>query len=826
MSPYSIACSTCGARLKVRDPKAIGELSLCPKCGSMVMITPPGPAGSDANIAPRGMSDSSQQIIVKRPAASLASDFEDAAALFADTVDDLVPRVAPAPKQNGDRATSAPPASPPTPVAKQAEHKPAAPATHHAEDQKKPAHGASGAAADSPAAKSAVRKVVVKKPASPPADVPKKPTPTDNGLDLSAYAAPAAVPPAPPPIVPPTESMSSIELDPLLSRGEIASPLAKSGAGLEQTFDLSPTPPIDNFAPLPPTPPVATPAGLADMPPPVVDDRPWASPTQQLLRRYALIGGAVAAAVVVVGVLLTIVFRHSTPPVTASVTDNNGQTNHNNSTPQTVDPAAPPAEETSTAVAPVPPVDPPPAETAADPPVDESSDDEPPMPPVEEPGIPPADDGDAPPLFTDDGDETPADAGSGDPPGEAVADSGLGDLAPLIDAFPIPATPERDPTDVKGPVAEPEAVAKRPRPEPLAVDVAARLADPIDGIDTGGAPLVKFLDLMSQLSTIPITLPPESLAQVQATANSPVSLVLRDANVEKVLQGGLAELGLKFEVRGEQLVIVPAPKRGAGPLTVGLAVEDLAPDAASLDALAEQIRRFVAPDAWTAAGGEAKIDTRKGKLDIFATQAVQFEVHVFCQKLRVARGLPPRSKLSPALFALATRSEQSAAKLSVPVRATFHAERPLTRILSHLEQAAGITLLVDWEALIAEGWPPHSTTAIVVVNQPLSTALDELLGPLDLAYRAIDENTIQITSRAALESRPELEFYPVAAQIDGGADPEKLVTGLKTKLGDELFAAADGTSEIEFDAASKCLIARVPQAFQRKLAAELSPAAE
>ena len=41
MEPFSIACTTCRARLKVRDPAAIGQILACPKCGSMVLIEAP-----------------------------------------------------------------------------------------------------------------------------------------------------------------------------------------------------------------------------------------------------------------------------------------------------------------------------------------------------------------------------------------------------------------------------------------------------------------------------------------------------------------------------------------------------------------------------------------------------------------------------------------------------------------------------------------------------------------------------------------------------------------------------------------------------------------
>ncbi len=41
MEGFSIACTTCRARLKVRDARVLGQILPCPKCGSMVLIERP-----------------------------------------------------------------------------------------------------------------------------------------------------------------------------------------------------------------------------------------------------------------------------------------------------------------------------------------------------------------------------------------------------------------------------------------------------------------------------------------------------------------------------------------------------------------------------------------------------------------------------------------------------------------------------------------------------------------------------------------------------------------------------------------------------------------
>ncbi len=59
MKPYTIVCTTCQARLRVRKAAAIGQILACPKCGSMVLIEPPpdesassSGSGSAPEIAP------------------------------------------------------------------------------------------------------------------------------------------------------------------------------------------------------------------------------------------------------------------------------------------------------------------------------------------------------------------------------------------------------------------------------------------------------------------------------------------------------------------------------------------------------------------------------------------------------------------------------------------------------------------------------------------------------------------------------------------------------------------------------------------------------
>ena len=83
MNPFRVACTTCNARLKVIDPAAIGQILSCPKCGSMVQVTPPPgwsadtpPAAQSADSAIAGQSalaaQGTSKVDASKPAASQA----------------------------------------------------------------------------------------------------------------------------------------------------------------------------------------------------------------------------------------------------------------------------------------------------------------------------------------------------------------------------------------------------------------------------------------------------------------------------------------------------------------------------------------------------------------------------------------------------------------------------------------------------------------------------------------------------------------------------------------------------------------------------------
>jgi hypothetical protein len=80
---FSILCTTCKTKLRVRDAAVIGQILACPKCSSMVLVEAPAgwapPAPGDSTIAksPAGAAESNgngaahgESTILKKPPAA------------------------------------------------------------------------------------------------------------------------------------------------------------------------------------------------------------------------------------------------------------------------------------------------------------------------------------------------------------------------------------------------------------------------------------------------------------------------------------------------------------------------------------------------------------------------------------------------------------------------------------------------------------------------------------------------------------------------------------------------------------------------------------
>jgi hypothetical protein len=401
----------------------------------------------------------------------------------------------------------------------------------------------------------------------------------------------------------------------------------------------------------------------------------------------------------------------------------------------------------------------------------------------------------------------------GGPPKDPLAESQL----PKEDE-PAPSVPDDEPHADEADAAPPAAQTVR-RDAHAGVgapsDAAVLLARKLPAIKFNRTPLCRLLDLAVQVSGLPVSVSAEELRRAAVSAATPATVDAKDATIESLLMDALKPLRLKPVVDGEQIVLKRdgEDKRRA----VDYAVDDLANTPAKVDQLGEWIQQLAAPESWQAAGGDATLAIDGGKLRVDAAESVQYEVLFVLERYRVTRGLPTRTKYPAALFAAGAFHASVADRLAAPAVFTFSHYTPLREIFRYWQEELDVAVLVDWPALADARLWPGARIACSAADKSWAEAMDSVLEPLGLGWRAVGRNTIEITTLTKIREESLLEVYRVAA--DASVDAGELVARVESLAGDD--ANQKPTRAVYYDPESRVLLVRQPAAAHRKLIAEM-----
>ena len=350
-----------------------------------------------------------------------------------------------------------------------------------------------------------------------------------------------------------------------------------------------------------------------------------------------------------------------------------------------------------------------------------------------------------------------------------------------------------------------EPAGRRAAVEPI--DVEARLAEVVPRIELRRTPLGEAIALLSAVAAAPISFDPRAIEQLGVSPRDPVTLDLAQTSVGKILEAAVGGRGLEAVIENGVVLLTLPPRQRNELRPVRYTVADLTlGNAAAMDRLAHLVRTLVAPNSWSTAGGPGTLKTDGGVLLVTQTGVVHDQVLVFCEKLRVARGKPLRSRGDPDRFKLTTRRGRAAAVLDRPVAANFHEPAPLSDILSHLARMVDTDVLIDHAALRAEGLTAAAPATLKVERQPMAVALEKLLTPLGLAASALDARLLHVSTRTAVDARLELEFYPLGKLLSGGTRADALIERITHRVADTTWSEVGGPGVLAFDAPSKCLI--------------------
>ncbi|QDU88453.1 hypothetical protein Pla175_18310 [Pirellulimonas nuda] len=332
---------------------------------------------------------------------------------------------------------------------------------------------------------------------------------------------------------------------------------------------------------------------------------------------------------------------------------------------------------------------------------------------------------------------------------------------------------------------------------PASGDAPTRLASRLPGLTPQRLPLWQATELLTTLSGVPITLPPEALDMAGVSPRQPVTFGGRDVSLAQLLGQALHEARLEADISASQAVAVRPGLTAVQ--TRAYDVSDLmGDDPQSLESL---LRTMAAPDAQGDASG---LSVRGGQLQVQGDTATHYSVRIFCERLRKARGLAAASKYPQDLLHVSPALEGLRPTLDRKTTFSFVDWTPMAEIVAHWRQVSRLTILVDWRELESVEISPQTLLACGVVDRPWTDALDSVLGPLGLAWRPIDGETIEITTREAADRATLVEFYPLAAGQRASA----------SDLARAVEALGEGASA-SYDQAASTLIVRAATAAQR-----------
>jgi hypothetical protein len=371
---------------------------------------------------------------------------------------------------------------------------------------------------------------------------------------------------------------------------------------------------------------------------------------------------------------------------------------------------------------------------------------------------------------------------------------------------PLEQTEQQDERPAVDAQADPAELPLR-RIAPHKIDVSARLSTPIAAIQFRDAPLHKALDAISDLAGVPIRLDVDAMRAAGVRVDQPATFVAESVTIGGALAQGLRPLGLSAREQNGCLTIQPAGADQAR--KARYAVDDLIRTGdPPIDELVELVRTVVARRPIGGDGNSLAVTAEQGAIFLTAGEIEHDRMIELCEKLRVARGRPlrtrfdanrPDPRFDPRRFELASRRTRSLVVLAKPVTAGVGRGAPLCEVLDFLAGQTGATILVDHGALASVGLAAQTEARLVAAGEPLETVLGRLLEPLDLALVVSDGKVLEITTADAAAQRVCMEFYPVRGLT--GDEVQSFRAKLLAAAGIE-----DSKAAIEFDPPSECLI--------------------
>ncbi|MGI9517287.1 MAG: hypothetical protein ACR2NP_09590 [Pirellulaceae bacterium] len=348
-----------------------------------------------------------------------------------------------------------------------------------------------------------------------------------------------------------------------------------------------------------------------------------------------------------------------------------------------------------------------------------------------------------------------------------------------------------------------------PRPDALDLDPLASLDMQFPGIAWTDIPLLQFIRNFNRLTRIPIQLDTNSVIGRQIDPHATITITVENGSAGQVLQAALDTLGLVWQWNDTNDVIIVLPA-GYDELTSHEFPVDsiLVADEKQADEIEELVKRVVQPDSWNTAGGEATITISDGKCVVEQTGPTARQVESLLGRLTAAAKIkadPTAVEPREQLATIYSRND--------PVRTSISAYEDIqldvvSRVLDQVQRHDGLTILVNWHELMPYGWNPSTQIPWKSRDQKIEKTLLDLTSSMGVAWRMLDESTLEVTSSGQMWNASRLEIYPCGRQQARNHKPEQIIRFLQNGIAADLPQAS--WTRVEFVPRLDCIVALLP----------------
>lgn len=362
----------------------------------------------------------------------------------------------------------------------------------------------------------------------------------------------------------------------------------------------------------------------------------------------------------------------------------------------------------------------------------------------------------------------------------------------------------------------PKYVIKYPRAQKI--DLERKLDWPIGGILYESAvPLVGVLRKLTTISGIPITVDARAIVMAGKSPNPEITLKITDTNFEDTVTQILTKAGLSTTKVTNGLIIGAATSN-----TLSESKYDF-PDVPSLDEKDKQhligvIKTLVNPRTWAREQNQPTLNLNGNQIIANCSSSSHRQIDDLLTKLAACAALIQDPNDADSLKKTESRWNAIDANLSKDPGLSHSAQTTVGFFLDRCYSATGVTVLMDWDHLMSEGWSPLTLIPGNLNEPTLHDVLEELEQSMNLVALAVDSQTMVMTTNDQATTRLDLEVYSVSKLLAGPLDENKMKDLILQTLGGQLQSE---NVRFIYEPDFQCLIVFAPQALQRQLASLL-----